>query len=306
MENGSITLLLFTRSYSIESFFQTLLLRQPDWTLILRGSEEEVLATLQEASIDLVVVEEELENLCCRDFCEKMRNIRDYRAIPLLIITRSLKRSHMRGLVRAGATAFLREPLEEEEVKGQLKDALKKEQIEGKMKILSALVSATPTSSSLVCLDGEEAQLFEKMERAGYSLALLVIGMDHYEEIKKKSGKEGIKEIESLLEQILQRLLVYPALFFSYQEELSLLILPDVSTKEASLFAHNLLRRAKEGSFSREDTSFTITLSIGIAHLEGNRGNKGFISFHDLLTRAMEMREEAKKRGNEVALYSES
>jgi PleD family two-component response regulator len=54
--------------------------------------------------------------------CREFRKRAEFAPIPLLVITRQLKKSYLDRLIKAGANDFIREPLEEEDVKERLKD----------------------------------------------------------------------------------------------------------------------------------------------------------------------------------------
>ncbi|MBI3211336.1 MAG: diguanylate cyclase [Simkania negevensis] len=310
VEKESKTLLLFSDSYSTQIFFQKVLQSFPDWLLIVKESEEEALSVLRQIPIDAVVVEEEMENVHLKLFCEKVRSLKDHESIPLLIIIHSLKRSHIRSLISAGATACLQEPLEEEEVKSHLKEAFEKELVKGKIKTISTLVPKTPFSSSLkrswAVVDDRATKMLKTAEEANNSLAFMMLGIDQYEEVKQKRGKTGEEEVERLTQEFLKNLIRGQDLLLTQKEGKFLILLPKTSPKAAHLIAESFLDSIKNTTLPIRGISSHLTLSIGIVNLEQVKDKSLPSNFNELLKWVLEAFNQARKKGDHIIVYEKT
>jgi len=108
-------LLLVTSSPITRSFFETITDKLEDYALISVSSEIEALDYFDKTFISFIVIDENTPYIELIPLCEKIRKLPGLGHTPILIITGHLKKSFTRNLLKAGATDFLREPLDEDE-----------------------------------------------------------------------------------------------------------------------------------------------------------------------------------------------
>ncbi|MDN3508134.1 MAG: hypothetical protein P0S94_04355, partial [Simkaniaceae bacterium] len=99
---------------------------------------EDLIDRLSFTGVDLIIVDEKAAQ---GDLIDAIKKIRVACVAPILIITGSLKKSHHRQLLTAGATDFIHEPLDVDEVKQCIEQAMKKKVMKNKV---TGLVSQIP------------------------------------------------------------------------------------------------------------------------------------------------------------------
>ena len=109
------TLLLVTDSPLVRGFFEKVIQKVEDLTLIIVSSKLEALDYLDASDISLIIIDEKTPHLNSRELCIDIRQMKPYQHTPILMLTPHLKKPFIRSLIKAGATDFLREPLEEDE-----------------------------------------------------------------------------------------------------------------------------------------------------------------------------------------------
>ena len=109
------TLLLMTSDPLVRAFFEKNLDKIEGYSLIIASSQLEVLDYLEKTHISFIVIDEKTVMTDLGSFCKAIRQFKDHVHTPILIITSHLKKSFIRGLIKAGATDFLRPPLDEDE-----------------------------------------------------------------------------------------------------------------------------------------------------------------------------------------------
>ncbi len=84
--------------------------------IIQEETEEQTLMRLQNTTVDCVIVDSNIKDLQPASFLMKLKKVLSPNWIPILLITDTLKKSYRMRMIKAGATDFLNDPLQEEEV----------------------------------------------------------------------------------------------------------------------------------------------------------------------------------------------
>ena len=134
----------------MRAFFEEITAKLEDHALIIGSSKLEALDYLNRTYISLVIIDEKTPNLELTSLCEEIRTAKGHAHTPILVITAHLKKSFIRKLIKAGATDFLREPLEEDEFHLRMEMAGEVMETQAKMASLSSHVSRmSPSNTSL-------------------------------------------------------------------------------------------------------------------------------------------------------------
>jgi PleD family two-component response regulator len=84
-------------------------------------------------SFALVVIDDSDLGENVFSLCREFRKRAEFSSIPILVITRQLKKAYLDRLILAGANDFIREPLDEEDLKERFTDVEKYRSLQGKL-----------------------------------------------------------------------------------------------------------------------------------------------------------------------------
>lgn len=266
------TLLLLTDNPLVRAFFEGVIAKIEDHALIIASSKLETLEYLDRTYISIIVIDEKTPNLELIPLCTDIRILKDYAHTPILIITAHLKKSFIRNLIKAGATDFLREPLEEDEFLLRMEMAGGVMETQAKMASLSSRMSkAAPSNASLEhrTIVGDRAtKLVGQALSEKTQLALLLLEIDQYPQILETRGENVAHALTLDFEDHLQKLVRTQDLLYNQNHGKFAVFLPKTSCKAAVFIAENISEYLDSEIFSAGNIRFTLTVSIGIASLD--------------------------------------
>ena len=223
-----------------------------------------------------------------------------------MIITGHLKKSFTRNLLKAGATDFLREPLEEDEVFLRIEIANTTLNTQQKMAKLSPhFVAHSSTVTNLntrAIIDDRATKIINTAMVNNTSLVLFLIEIDQYQEYKKILGQHAAQHLLIDFTDHLRKLIRIQDSLFDQRHGKFAVFLPKTSKKASQLIAENIQEYLETESFSAGNLSFCLTISVGLATLAscGKPTKSPGINLERLLAKATHCLNEAKKKGNSV------
>ena len=235
------SLLIMTASPATRHFFDRAMHSLEDTTLIHSETEPEALDQLGRAPVICVVIDDKTPGLDLALFCEKIRLLPDHRYTPILIISSQLKKGFMRKLLKAGATDFLRHPLNESDFISRYEVSKKIVKTENKVAELSAQFNAaTSTPASLktrTIIDHRAVRMIHTVIKERKALSLCILEVDQFKKLsperKKKIGVSLLKDTENAIKKILRE----KDLLFRQKQGQFMIMLPGTSHKTAMLLA---------------------------------------------------------------------
>ena len=261
------SLLIITPSPATRHFFDRAAQELEDTTLIHSETEPEALDHLARAPVICVVIDDKTPDLNLALFCEKVRLLSDHRYTPILIISSQLKKGFMRKLLKAGATDFLRHPLNESDFISRYEVSKKIVKTENKVAELSAqfnAVTSTPISlKTRTIIDHRAIRLINTVIKDRKALALLILEIDQFKKLspdrKKKIGAALLKDTELAIKKILRG----KDLLFSQKQGKFIVMLPGTSHKTALLLAKKIKHFFSITPFPFKESTFLLqSLSV--------------------------------------------
>ena len=142
---------------------------------------------------------------------------------------------------------------------------------------------------------------FKKISAAEGNACMLMIDIDYFKQINDEHGHiKGDEVLKSVAEALSSRIRTTDILA-RYGGEEFCAFLPDVSESAAIVIGQNLLKRIRAIEFSAADSSFSVTVSVGVAAYSKERHP----TFESLIFEADQALYEAKNSGrNTISLYS--
>ena len=304
------TLLLITDSPVTRVFFEEAVSKLENYSLLCSNSSIDSFDALNRTQITFIVIDENTPYIDLAEVCMKIRKLKGYQHTPILIITAHLKKSFTRRLLKAGATDFLREPLEEDEFFHRMEVAKEMKKTQQKMSTLTSHFSSPASENASmqkrVVLDDRAVKLISHALEDRTSLAMLLLEIDQYDHFQKA---RGVKAADGLLidfQDHLQALMRGQDLLFSQKKGKFLVLLPRTTSKAALFIAENIQESLEIETFHSGDIRFNLSVSIGLVTLdqEGSQTKSASFNFDRLMQAATACLDEAKKQGSTIVAHS--
>lgn len=305
------TLLLVTESPVTRAFFENITDQLEDYALICVSSEMEGLDYLDKTFITFIVIDEKTPYVDLIPLCQKIRDLKDYDHTPILIITGHLKKTFTRNLLKAGATDFLREPLDEDEFLLRMEMANEIMETQQKITSLSTRLANSPVGGSSLSkraiMDDRATKIIETALSEKFALSILLMEIDQYQKFYNARGENASHALLLDFEDHLQKLMRSRDLLFNQKQGKFAVFLPKTSEKGSELIAENIQEYLETVIFSAGNIKFNLTISTGVATLEnsGDPTKSASANLERMLNQAMICLTEAKKKGNTVVTQSQ-
>ncbi len=304
------TLLLVTSSPLARVFFEKTIEKLEEYALIITSLKLETFEYLEKTHISFIVIDEKTLNLDLLPFCTAIRRFRGHEHTPILIITSHLKKTFTRNLIKAGATDFLREPLDENEFMLRMEMAGDVMQTQAKISIMTTRLSSEKTISPSLekrsLLDDRATRFIQDALSEKTALALILLEIDQYGQVLKARGENMAHALTLDFEDHLQKLMRVQDLLYNQNQGKFAIFLPKTSCKASEFIAENILEYLDAEIFAAGNMRFTVTASIGIATLEqtGDVTKSETINLERLLNGAMTCLTQAKEKKNTIISFN--
>jgi len=252
------------------------------------------------------VIDEKTPNIDLIPLCSSIRSLRDFKHTPIIIITRRLKKSFMRSLIKAGATDFLREPLDEDEFHLRVEMAKHVMETQTKMSGLTPRLSketpSTPSLEKRIFLDDRATRIVGQALSEKKNLALILLEIDQYHQVLKARGENVTHALTIEIEERLQKVMRMQDLFYNQNLGKFAVFLPKTSCMAAVFIAENIQEYLDGEVFSTGNIRFHLTASMGVASLdqEGDETKSIAINLDRLLSAATHCLLAAKEKKNTI------
>ncbi len=285
-----VVLIVSPNAAKISSLRQIL---KEDAIVVEQPTAKEGIEYAKNATLQAIIVDEKISDIPLVEFCSSIRHFYSSIETPILIITSVLQKNFLLQLKKAGATHFLREPLEKREVLNELALSFKVKEKNQNIKKLSSRLKDSPQSKPTLMaqrkiLTSQAIQEIAKARKTADFLTLLLIELDPC--LRKA-------EAAILLALSLQKNLRPQDLLIPQSPGKFVVILPKTSEKAAQFIAETLREEATQIPFSSP-----LSISIGLISLNKDTPPFGgpLQDFQHLLAYGSKAVTEAKKTGNKI------
>ena len=310
LQNNFATILIVTASPFTRNFFEEAVLLLEHHTFIFAYSAIAAMECLSKSHVDCVIIDEKTPSIPLISFCKKIRTLKTYENLPILIITGQLKKSFASEMISAGANDFLREPLDKDEFFLRLQMMEERRRTEQKTIPLTYHLhrkegEITPLNERIL-LDDRAAKMISEAIIEGHSISLVMLEIDQYESIARTEGGDIANTLYSSFHAHLEKLIRHQDLLFRQKEGKFIIVLPKTSGRAAFFIAENIEETLETELFSINEKEIKVTVSMGIANLEGGKKTEKSSPYNlnRLLDAAMLCLLEAKQTGNTIIFHS--
>ena len=244
--------------------------------VVVESDEQEVLIKVRSDEYDVIIVSLDLQESDGLRLCSQLRTIEATRGTPILAIS---DEGEMKRLLRGldlGVNDYVTRPLDHNELKARVQTLLKRKKYQDRLRENLQLSLELAISDQLTSLYNRrymETHLGALVRRAksqSKPLSILMMDIDHFKAVNDTHGHvvgdEVLIEFSSRLKRNVRGL----DLACRFGGEEFVVVMPETDGAFAYMVAERLRQDVADITFETDAGPLDITLSIGIACLEGD------------------------------------
>lgn len=279
----------------------------------------------QETEIDLIILDIILEDEDGIEICQKIKKMKNYQELPVIMITAQKASKFLKRAFEAGASDFIKKPINKIEFMARVNSAIKlrketKKRIKREKELLeisAELKAANKKLEKIALQDGltglANRRLFDKTlkdelkraKRQKNSLALIMADIDNFKAYNDtyghQQGDQCLKKVASVLADNAKRASDFAA---RYGGEEFALILPDTAESGAVKVAESIRKDILDLKLEHKNSSVDkyVTLSLGVSSLKTEKEvNQELIN--SFIKKADQALYQAKENGKNQVVY---
>lgn len=264
-------ILLFTDVGSTRVFLKKIF--KDDYYILEVESAKELLEKIKTTKIEVIIIDDKLK-IELPFLLKESRSLPNTKHLPILIITTNLKKSYMKGILTAGATEFLHEPLDEIEVLKRIQMATQTQSMQQKLGPIAQSISQNlpsltgkKLSSSRVSVHDQVLKEVNHALQNKQTISLLMVDIGHLEKVKIRWGESILMELIELIEKHLRTLLRTQDILINATEERYVVILPKTSETAAKILTETIEESFKSMRFTTKKGTVRLPVSIAVITL---------------------------------------
>ncbi len=296
--------LIITRSAIKSAFLRKFLSKE--YQVMTCQNEYEIVGKLQSLPLSLIIFDAKIPDINPIELCRLIRSYEEYRDIPLLIITTSLKKKWYQELVSAGASDLLSDPLDEEEINKRLAVNAKISQSSKKIDFLQkSFASKKPRASTsfqrhFLASENILKQIADSL-REKKDFSLIIAQVDQLSEESLAASPLFIEEINAHIISLWKSLLRPQDILVPMGNGKYIILLPKTSQKAGEYIAEIIRDEVKNVECKTRQGPFSLTISIGlITESQAKNEESTYQHLDRLIKLALSCLEKAKKTGNRI------
>lgn len=292
-----INILIVDDDQDMQLLLKTYLKKMEDCSVFFTETAAETYEILKfekpeaEAEIDLIILDIVLKEENGIEICRKIKNSSRYQDIPIIMITAHGDATVLKDAFAAGASDFIRKPINKIEFMARIKSALKlrkeiKERIKREKKLLQLSTELQKVNKKLEKIalqdgltglanrrlfDETLEKEFKRSKRKQTELALIMADIDNFKAYNDtyghQEGDQCLKKIAAVLEENAKRASDLAA---RYGGEEFAIILPDTDLEGASKLAENIRKKIIDLKIEHKNsnTHEYVTVSFGVSKID--------------------------------------
>ncbi len=247
---------------------------------------------------DLILLDYQMPEMNGVSFLKELRREERLVDIPVVIITGEESKEVLYRALGAGATDFLRKPIDDVELIARIRNMLRLRsrqldlaEANERLRVLANTDALTGLASRRFFLESFEIE-FRRSRRYRHPLSVAMIDVDHFKRVNDTYGHDvGDKVLQSLAKILLRELRIVDRVGRLGGEEF-VVCLPETDLKAAKTVCDRLLASVRGEHVNAGSERIQFTISIGLTEMSPDMGNP-----QSLVKRADDLLYEAKQAG---------
>jgi len=219
---------------------------------------------LDRAPIDCIVASWELPDQSGIDLTRELQLHPQHRWIPVIILTAHLDRERIRTALAAGATDFLRKPIDSLELEARLIAALRTRSLYRQLHSLATRDPLTGLLNRRAFMERFELEMTRAI-RYRKPISIGMVDLDHFKQINDVRGHHAGDRVLSELARIWLESARSSDIIARYGGEEFSVVLPETAPDGALESLERLRARLEAHPFEVDGHTFHVTLSAGLA-----------------------------------------
>ncbi len=273
-----------------------------------QGAKEGI-AVARRTRPDLIIIDIVMPGMDGIDACRILNKTSETTGIPVIILTVRASTADIKAGLEAGAVDYITKPFNADELLARVNSAVKIKEFKDQIRSLKLRFKEITSTDDLTGLKNAAYfwdYLSREVRKAGKKnapLSLVIVDLDNFKTINDSFGHifgdEVLKEAAHVLKGALGR----KGLIARYGGEEFVAVLPGTDEDRAFAVAERMRRALGEREFSREDNTFFISTSCGVATTAHDQQGQTSepVSLFERADRALY---EAKTRGKGMTVVS--
>ncbi len=236
-------------------------------TLRFATSGEDAVRLARESSPDLMLLDLKMPGMSGLRVCAAFKADPALADVPVLVVT-SHAGAELEGILREmGAADFIAKPFDAPLIRARVETHLRGKRMNDERRSID-LTDVQTGAASRRRFDEALEQEWSRARRAGTSLALLMVGVDHFQSFDERYGGPGGEACLQSVAQALKRVSRRPAdLVGRYGSDAFVVLLPHTPRGGAEHVAHEVLAAVVALGIAHDPSSVvpSITVSVGVA-----------------------------------------
>ena len=229
------------------------------------------LEMLANMKVDFLIFDEKIAGDQLEPFLEKVHQLNEYEKLPVLMITRSLKKAFVNQMREKGVLAFIREPLDEQEILSSLRKCDPKAQMEQKVSNMSLRIPNVSFDPELdfktrYLLNDQASAKIKMILKEKETLSLLMLELEDFHEMMKTTSpqiaSDALNQVDTKIEETIRP----QDMMLSLGGGKYMIILPKTSNAAAMVMAEDLQNGIEMMPIKLGDTFAHMRLLIGVAN----------------------------------------
>lgn len=260
-------LLVITDNPSIQFWLKKHL--DENFFIIEAMTKSKALEIIRNTPLDFIILDSSMEEIDLLNLCRSLRSANPI--IPILLITGRLKKSFLDEALDAGATDFLNDQLDPEELRTRIATGRRAALIREKTQDLSSAIPIPKnkiSSSYLknkILLHDQALKLLQLAHKKQTPIRLLVVQIDHFSRLQTQKEYTFIEELLLKMNERIHSLLGESDLSIPSSEG-RFILLSETSSPKA--IAEKLQNDLLKTDFHIKGESLSISISVAISTIE--------------------------------------
>jgi two-component system, cell cycle response regulator len=266
---------------------------------------------LKHFQASVIILDEEALHKTWPLFVQHIRRLPGYSDVPILLISKNIKKSFFTQALSYGITDFLLDPLEADEVYKRVIVAINSSPISKRVAQLSKKIAraSLKTEHSLpkrFLVTEDVIRQIAHSRAHQFPLALVMIEIDRFKELEEKYHRESTQKLSVECAGLFKLHLRKNDFLLPQGDARFLLILPHTSQRAGVAIAEMIRKEVESRAFTLKATSISLTLSIGFICFDADPTRSVYDQFDSFLEKVDKALMEAKGKGNKIITYKRS
>ncbi|RVU37909.1 diguanylate cyclase [Hwanghaeella grinnelliae] len=254
---------------------------------------------------DLLVLDYIMPDIDGSEFLKRFQSIERNQHVPVVVVTIDDKQSTLHDMLEAGATDFVRKPVDEEELVARCRNLLRMRSYQGELQktverlhVMATIDSLTGACNRRHFLDRLETEV-ARAQRFNEPLSIAMLDADHFKSINDTYGHAvGDDVLRALTRACVEMLRRHDIVGRLGGEEFAI-CMPETTMDKAQIVCDRLRQNIAGLNVKSHDNEVKFTVSMGVTQY--SRGGDSTESF---MSRADAALYQAKNQGRNQVILS--